>query len=411
MKAVICAACCAASVFTAQAQACIQVTPLGGDYDGVHPVQENGLAIVRRKGREGLMRSDGTLLVAPQYEGITEFFDGRAYFIGDGKRGLLDENGKVVFVDTQSESSRVFREGFMPVKRNGLWGYVNGDGQMVIPAQYDVAHIFSEGVAAVARDGKWQWIDGKGGVVADIAAAGIKNVRPLRGGVAVATREENTAAKRLADAAGTALKGEGDMLLVDRAGQVLVDGHFLLEPSESDPDAPIAFKTEAEGLWGLYDHQGKVVLEAKYENIGAFGDGLAPVKSANGKWGFIDEQGREAIAPVYDSVWHFSEGLAAVRKGGLTGYIDTQGREVIAPQALYTEYFHGEFARVKNMWWKWWPVNQEGLMDKSGRIVLAPEYSFVHLPFVDGRSFAARADKWEWVMLDASACKEENGKK
>lgn len=47
------------------------------------------------------------------------------------------------------------REGF-------YYGYVNGQGEYVIPAQYEEARSFSEGYAAVKKDGKWGYINPKG---------------------------------------------------------------------------------------------------------------------------------------------------------------------------------------------------------------------------------------------------------
>lgn len=48
------------------------------------------------------------------------------------------------------------------VKEGFYYGYVNGQGEYVIPAQYEEARSFSEGYAAVKKDGKWGYINPKG---------------------------------------------------------------------------------------------------------------------------------------------------------------------------------------------------------------------------------------------------------
>ncbi len=48
------------------------------------------------------------------------------------------------------------------VKEEFYYGYVNGQGEYVIPPQYEEARSFSEGYAAVKKDGKWGYINPKG---------------------------------------------------------------------------------------------------------------------------------------------------------------------------------------------------------------------------------------------------------
>ena len=52
-----------------------------------------------------------------------------------------------------------FNEGLAAVKRGGLWGYVDAQGQTVVPPRYDGAFAFSQGRAAVHRGGRWGYID------------------------------------------------------------------------------------------------------------------------------------------------------------------------------------------------------------------------------------------------------------
>ncbi|RPJ58724.1 MAG: WG repeat-containing protein [Acidobacteria bacterium] len=60
---------------------------------------------------------------------------------------------------------------------------------------------------------------------------------------------------------------------------------------------------------------------------GRFGSG-----KLGGKWGFIDRYGRRVIEARFDSVWSFSEGLAPAQMGTKWGYIDRTGEWAIAPR-------------------------------------------------------------------------------
>lgn len=72
----------------------------------------------------------------------------------------------------------------------------------------------------------------------------------------------------------------------------------------------------------------------KYEKLGSFNEGLAPVLR-NGKWGFINTKGEEVIPCQYPNPYEdftaspFYEGMALVQKDGKWGFINTKGEEVI----------------------------------------------------------------------------------
>ena len=72
------------------------------------------------------------------------------------------------------------------------------------------------------------------------------------------------------------------------------------------------------------DKTGKTVLEATWERVSAFGDGLAAAK--DGKlWGYVDKSGKWLIAPRYSYARPFWNGLAAVTDGGRSLWIDRRG--------------------------------------------------------------------------------------
>lgn len=60
-----------------------------------------------------------------------------------------------------------FCEGLSPIFKNGKWGYVNENGDTIIPFVYDAARPFSDGLAAVKKDRYFGFIDYNNKVVID----------------------------------------------------------------------------------------------------------------------------------------------------------------------------------------------------------------------------------------------------
>lgn len=58
----------------------------------------------------------------------------------------------------QWEEARPFSQGAAAVKRDGMWGYINESGELVIEVKWDEAQPFAEGMAAVRLGDKWGYL-------------------------------------------------------------------------------------------------------------------------------------------------------------------------------------------------------------------------------------------------------------
>lgn len=96
---------------------------------------EDGLMLCTyQRGTKSFLRADGTAL--NRNEGRTSYF----------------------------EDALPFSEGLAAVKNNGLWGYIDTNGEYVVQPQYEQAVSFTGGCAAVYGGGMWQIIDKSGTV-------------------------------------------------------------------------------------------------------------------------------------------------------------------------------------------------------------------------------------------------------
>jgi hypothetical protein len=96
----------------------------------------------------------------------------------------------------------------------------------------------------------------------------------------------------------------------------------LEEAAKTQKLAVLPFQRE--NLFGYMDYAGKIVLEATYEQLGFFKEGLASV-AKDGKFGFIDKSWKIVIPFQYESVGEFESGRTLVELDGKFGMIDRSG--------------------------------------------------------------------------------------
>ena len=159
-----------------------------------------------------------------------------------------------------------------------------------------------------------------------------------------------------------------------------VDSHIMAEKPDPFP-IPIFVPTADADLWGLIDHDGKLVVPPKYRAIWSFreqpdGNAIALVQGVDSNYGYIDATGREVHPTTLEDAFSVSaDGLARFKRDGKFGFMNTDGKPVIPAQYDYAEGMSCERALVMN--------NSVGsYIDKTGKVVIPG-------PFVGGRSFGS----------------------
>jgi hypothetical protein len=157
--------------------------------------------------------------------------------------------------------------------------------------------------------------------------------------------------------------------------------------------------------WGFIDTSGAVVINAQFDAVGEFSEGLAAVAfdtdktrhdcfdcSLDQHWGFIDTTGKTVVRPQYSAVSSFSEGLAAVRnEQGKWGYIDTKGTLVIPFAFQSARQFIDGLAPAA--------VNQKvGYIDREGNFVIKPQFAIAG-SFSEGLAAVRRGGKTDVMVL------------
>jgi hypothetical protein len=279
-----------------------------------------------------------------------------------------------------------------PFVKNGKVGFIDFQGNEVIPAQFssagDMAH-FSDGLAPVWGPEGGGYIDASGKFVLGPQKEW-GSARPFREGVAgVLIWGKEGARNRPA--------------WIDRSGKIL----SLMEGAEGSYFSEGLMPQVKDGKWGYINKSFEFVIRPQFDWAESFSEGRAVVKIGT-KWGFIDKSGEVVIEPKYDLAWQFSDGLARVRydspKGQVMtvegeqtdysykyGFVDHQGNEVITPRFEEATYFSEGFAlaALPNS-------NLLGIIGKDGNFVQAPEYEDGD-QFQEGLAAVMVGGKWGHV--------------
>ena len=316
-----------------------------------------------------------------------------AFFLSDAAAQTAD-----VIRRLNAKYDRVmpFNEGLAMVSGNGRYGYVNTQGEVVVPLIYDEATSFRNGRAAVGKGKaevcKQAMIDRSGHEITPFAWDHLGNVAD---GVAVAwTRRGATRSYALVDTLGRVTPLEYALCGDFSNGYAAVGvGELTVEKVVQPGMSRVPDKLTFTGKYGYIAPDGSLVIQAQFDEAGKFGDdGLAPVGMQGKyyvKWGFADRDGKIVIPCNYYSVNAFERERAVVTKvvaGGKLayGYIDPSGREVIP--CVYDEATTFKFKNT------WVGTDQEGgmryqLIAAEGKVILP--YSVLNLQ--DGGKFGQAA--------------------
>ena len=125
----------------------------------------NGVVAVANDGKWRLLDSSGNVRIDKEFDGFAQDGKGVVY---RNDRLFARENGCFYIMDGKGDrisqipfqDARLFCDTtYAAVKTDGKWGFIDGDGQMVIEPAFDDARSFSGGFAAVKTDEGWGFIN------------------------------------------------------------------------------------------------------------------------------------------------------------------------------------------------------------------------------------------------------------
>lgn len=115
-------------------------------YGEVTPACLNGLY--------GLIDKDGEFISTPRYEAMGICDVDVFYFYENGLYGFVDAEQKELTSARYDRIGELFSEGLIDVEQQGKHGFINKQGEEVIPCIYSRVSRFENGFARVARNGR-----------------------------------------------------------------------------------------------------------------------------------------------------------------------------------------------------------------------------------------------------------------
>jgi len=226
------------------------------------------------------------------------------YYATKGSNGLLgyvNTKGELV-IDYQFYKGYDFKEEMAIVGLNGLYTYINLDGEKITDFEFSDAYDFKEGLALVSKNGKYGFINKNGEIVIDIQ---YDFAESFSEGLSVIRQDEKYG-------------------YINKSGEIVIDVKLQHANSFFDDRALIINK---KGLYGYINKNGETEIEANYIYAQNFSDNLALV-AKDDKFGYINTHGELIVDYKYSNANSFDNNLAIVEEKGEFYYINTDGEQV-----------------------------------------------------------------------------------
>jgi len=239
-------------------------------YQRAREFQSNGLAIVEIEDLWGIIDTSGEYVVYPQFEGIMDFSEGRALVIVEDGFKVIDERGNILtkraynYIDPYQNGRAL--ASITDSKGYSTYGYLDLQGQEIIPFQYEMGYPFKDGKAVVKL-------------------------------------EENRFA------------------LINKKGDIIHAYNYPMVGNLGNGLLP--FQRDLEGKQGYIDIKGNEVISPRYTSAQPFSKGRGIVNTSEdvlyNKYGLIDKKGNFIIEPKYNDIYMLGENRAAIGKAKVEG--------------------------------------------------------------------------------------------
>ena len=325
----------------------------------------NGVAWIFKNGYWIAVDTSGSELFRLKPEDIGArsvevFYDGMARVSNrEGMSGYLDMTGKLV-IPMEYNTSSNFHDGMAKVydAANAFWGYIDKTGKLVIPYQYDYVADFSYGFAKVRLGDTWSFID-KTGKTVNLPEGYSPQVSAW------------VSPEVLLAVTGTPTSVSHTYAFFNKSGQMISgpysgckedsEGMFIVKKGDSYVDIK----------YGCVNEAGIEVIPCTMDFVGEYRDGFTVGRSGAYPavaFSIFDKTGKVTgtwTGKDYDSLSNIGNGCFKIvdeESSSTTryGFIDYTGREIVPCKYKgIGDFFHG-MAQVWNFSNDYGFVNTEG---------------------------------------------------
>lgn len=272
------------------------------------------------------------------------------------------------------EEATPFLGEYALIKREGLYGFADREGNYLLTPTYQAASHFFGSSASVYDGEEWFMIN----------VGGYKVARP---------KEEVDYLSSL----------NNGLLVIGKDGKFGYTNSKLLLPEKLEYDYASNFKdnvaaVQKDDKWALLGNDGKFITDFKYDDIildefeTCINNGVIFVKE-NGKYYMIDEEASKISKQGFDDAYpFFSDQPAAVCVDGKWGFVDANGEFVIKPEYAEAKSFSIGLAPVSiNGVW--------GYISLSNEMRIEPQYTDAKPFGSNGIAPIKENNVWNYIKL------------
>lgn len=285
----------------------------------------------------GFINTKGSTVIPATYTRV-EFFspDGIAivregdyenYY--DSNYSFINKKGDKISNDTYYRAE-FFTEGLATVRytEDSKYQYIDTKGLPVITNGYDNAYPFINGLAAVENNDYWGFINKEGNEVIPLRfkrTTGIFTHNLI--GVSDKSYDEDYDNET-----------KNSWYFVNNEGKEAFGANTRYDDVEPFFEGLAA--VEIGERWRYINTSGEYAFSTSFNRTSGFSDGLAAVRDNNELWGYINKKGEYAIITQYLDANEFVNGVAKVEFTDRTwGYIDKSGNEIWRSSETTGDYY------------------------------------------------------------------------
>lgn len=372
---------------------------------------KNGVAVIEKgenysDRKYGLIDNKGIVIVDPIYDYMILMDDGYAVVKVEGnyhsKYGIIDSTGRIIVepqwddietwyysYDGGEDDKNLFHDGLAAVKKDKKTGFVNTEGKLIIPVEWDSADKFSCGLSLVKSGSKYGYIDTVGNMV---IKPEYENAYTFRDGAAIVKT-------------GTYKNKDEKYGLIDKTGKVIVQIKYD-EIKYAFTDAGIGYFVAEEKIgsgWNVswrrsvFDANGRLVGGKSWDYVSVNSKDNLTVKTDDGDYkqlsiidGTLSDRSSNGAFGMSSSVnvWYSYKD-----ENGLYGYKDAEENIVIKAQWATVDWmFDGDVASVGDGN-QYTTIRKYGAINRNGDLVVPCEYD-ESINFVDGQALVKKDGYW-----------------
>lgn len=375
-------------------------------YEYALDFQDNGLAIVQRRGKQGVIDRAGRYVVPPIYNSISGFSEGLASVIDDQGFKVIDDLGHILtpkaydYIGTYRSGRAVFSS--IDADGRSRYGYLDFRGKEAVPARYEEAGEFTDGKAVVkVKDREYALIDTNGEPLATYPYSFVGSP----GDGLLAFQQE----------------ASGKYGYIDEAGKVVIAPRFTGALPFEGGRAVVNMAEDFGNRYGLIDKKGAFLIKPEYNDVNPLGeDRFAVGKATDPAQPFIgsvyalaDSDGRYLTDFKFAGISEYARGYASVSDNGTTCWIDRSGRPVASLPRLEgsgTMTFVGNLisANVDQRQF-YYDLSGKAVWKPNTTIPLKPPYRIRELKYKPNKDYLVYYPQVEG-MLDPEAERNVNRK-